>query len=273
MSQPEEFKTLAGISAEGGMAYNKNLILVILIRAPHTFLDISTSIAPLLTTQPTHTTYSAQGKQHMSFLTRATGVTADENVAQLYDDWATTYDEDMLNASQDYVAPALAAQTVLASLGTATIARDVAILDAGCGTGLVGVHLAKLGAGPVDGVDLSAGMLEVARKTGAYGELHVADLSKPLEVADGKYDVVTCVGTLTQGHVGPGVLREFVRVVRKGGLVVATVRETVWKEQGFDEEVKRLVADGQVQLMGAELEEYRRGAAAKAYMVRLKVAS
>lgn len=212
----------------------------------------------------------------MSFLSRATAVTADENVAQLYNDWATTYDQDMHDASQDYVAPALAAQAVLRSLTPlqTSIPAETAILDAGCGTGLVGAALAKLGAEVIDGVDLSQGMLDVARKTGVYRGLSVADLSKRLEdVEDGKYDVVTCVGTLTQGHVGPEALGEFVRVAKKGGVVVATVRETVWGNQGFESEVQRLVSGGKVELLGAAVEEYRRGAAARAFMLRLRVTS
>ena len=207
----------------------------------------------------------------MSFISRATAIAADENVQQLYNDWATNYDRDIGDESQDYVAPALAALAVLRSLGTTTIGSDIAVLDAGCGTGLVGVELARLGARVIDGVDLSPGMLDVARRTGAYRSLEPADLSKPLSIDSGKYDVVTCVGTLTQGHVGPEAFAEFVRVTKKGGLVVATVRETVWRELGFDVELQRLVAEGKVQVLGTELEEYRRGAAAKAHMVRLMV--
>ncbi|ETN46950.1 uncharacterized protein HMPREF1541_01140 [Cyphellophora europaea CBS 101466] len=209
----------------------------------------------------------------MSFISRATAIDADENVKQLYNDWAKTYDQDMADESQDYVAPALAAQAVLTTLNTKTIGSNISILDAGCGTGLVGAHLAKLGAALIDGIDLSPGMLQVARATGVYRSLEVTDLSKAIPISDETYDVVTCVGTLTQGHVGPEVLTEFVRITKKGGIIIATVRETVWKEQGFDNEVHQLVSGGEAQLLGAELEDYRRGAAAKAYIVRLKKAS
>lgn len=207
----------------------------------------------------------------MSFISRATAISADDNVQQLYNDWATEYDRDMADESQQYVAPNLAAQAVLTSLGTKAISSDLEILDAGCGTGLVGAELAKLGARVIDGVDLSPGMLEVARKTGVYRTLETADLSKALSISDGKYDIVTCVGTLTQGHVGPEALAEFVRITKKGGIIVATVRENVWKAQGFDVELQRFVAEGKAELLGAELDEYRRGAAAKAHMVRVKV--
>jgi predicted TPR repeat methyltransferase len=208
----------------------------------------------------------------MSFISRATAITADENVQQLYNDWATTYDQDMHDASQEYVAPALAAQAVARSTGTSqSVPAGAIILDAGCGTGLVGVRLAQLGAKVIDGIDLSQGMLDVARKTGVYRDLNTADLSKRLELDDNVYDVVTCVGTLTQGHVGPDVLQEFVRVAKRGGVIVATVRETVWSELGFDREVQRLVSGGQVELLSAGLEDYRKGAAAQAYMVCLRV--
>lgn len=191
----------------------------------------------------------------------------------------------MADASQDYVAPARAAQAVVNSLGNTTESTDtLEILDAGCGTGLVGVELARLlGASTggaqskklvIDGIDLSPGMLAVARQTGVYRSLEPADLSKRLDnIADGTYDVVTCVGTLTQGHVGPGALKEFVRVAKGGGkgVVVATVRETVWDEQGYEGVVGELASEGRVEVLGRELEDYRRAADARAFMLRLRV--
>ena len=49
------------------------------------------------------------------------------------------------------------------------------VLDLGCGTGLMAVHLARPGR-VIDGVDLSPRMLERARSKGLYRHLHTAEL-------------------------------------------------------------------------------------------------
>ncbi|KAJ3472332.1 hypothetical protein NLG97_g11080 [Lecanicillium saksenae] len=163
-----------------------------------------------------------------------------------YDQWADTYNQDV--ESEGYTAPQLASDYVSKYLNAAAIA-SARILDAGCGTGLVGQHLAKRGARRIDGVDLSPGMLEVARKTGAYESLTTGDLSQWLDVDSAVYDALTCVGTLTQGHLGPGALDQLLRVVKPGGLVVATVRDTVWEMNGYKEKVKTFIADGRAHLV------------------------
>jgi predicted TPR repeat methyltransferase len=189
----------------------------------------------------------------------------------LYDKWAATYDSDLAEADQDYVGPAIAAQYVLKTLNTPSIADTLEILDAGCGTGLVGAHLGRLGARKIDGVDLSPGMLDVARATGAYRDLTPVDLSKRLPNGDDSYDLLVCVGTLTQGHVGPEALVEFTRVVKKSGFVIATVLEEIWQPQGYEAEVKDLAAQGKVKVVSSQLEDYRRGAGVQARMVVLEV--
>jgi ubiquinone/menaquinone biosynthesis C-methylase UbiE len=126
-------------------------------------------------------------------------------------------------------------------LGTSADISELKILDAGCGTGLVGAILAsEHGAKHIDGIDISPGMLKIARRTAAYEDLVEVDLTKRIPREDGSYDAVICVGTLTEGHVGPTVLDEFVRVVKKGGVVDATVLSTIWESHGFKDTVQEL---------------------------------
>lgn len=179
-----------------------------------------------------------------------------DDTRDAYDAWAEQYDGEL--ADQDYVAPNTAAQETVSA--GANITGE--ILDVGCGTGLCGVALAGAGAKAIDGLDLSPGMLTVAAKTGAYRKLSTADLSKPIpDVKDESYDVVTCVGTLTHGHVKPvPALAEFVRVVKKNGFVVATILEDVWDSGGYAAEVKRLGEQGFVEVVSTKSKSYRKGA-------------
>jgi predicted TPR repeat methyltransferase len=199
-----------------------------------------------------------------TYVQRSYGLGGADEARALYDEWAASYDADLADESQGYVAPALAADTVVRVAGV-----DGAILDAGCGTGLVGAELAQRGARVIDGVDVSEGMLEQARATGAYRSLAPADLTRALSAADGTYDVVVCVGTLTHGHVGPSALAEFVRVTRPGGHVVATVLDDIWESHGFRAEVDRLVDAGLAELVSADVSPYRAGADVEARMLIL----
>ncbi|KAF4467305.1 hypothetical protein FALBO_5809 [Fusarium albosuccineum] len=204
---------------------------------------------------------------------RIYSLTSVDHARSVYDEWAKTYNTELAQKNQDYVAPATAATYVAKALGTPTIDKNVEILDAGCGTGLVGEFLARLGAKKIDGVDLSPGMLDEARELGAYRSLDVTDLSRPLAVKDSSYDVVTCVGTLTQAHVGPEAISEFVRVVKPGGYIVATVIQEIWQSGGYESHVKNLFDQGKIKVLSAEVEDYRRGAGAKAHFLVLQVPS
>lgn len=188
-------------------------------------------------------------------------------VADIYNDWAADYDADLATEVQGYVGP----QVAVAALLRAGVAPDAHLLDAGCGTGLVGVQLARAGYADVDGIDLSPAMLEQAAKTGSYKALETVDLTRPIPAADDGYDGITCVGTLTHGHVGPRVLGEFVRVVKPSGIIVATVLDDIWEDDGFADEVQHLAKDRKVEVLGTELEPYRVGAGVSARTLVMRV--
>ncbi|PWY90897.1 S-adenosyl-L-methionine-dependent methyltransferase [Aspergillus heteromorphus CBS 117.55] len=202
-----------------------------------------------------------------ALLARARACLSKEDCRILYAEWAATYNSDLADASQEYVAPMLLAQTALKYVRT----PEVSILDAGCGTGLVGVALAQGGVKTIDGLDLSPDMLKMAEGAGVYRNLDSGDLTQQIEKADDTYDIVTCAGTFTHGHVGPDpALREFVRITKKNGFVAATVIEDLWLSGGFEREVKRLEAVGLVKVVSVELKDYRRGVGDKATVIVLE---
>ncbi|MCH7706785.1 MAG: class I SAM-dependent methyltransferase, partial [Chloroflexi bacterium] len=86
------------------------------------------------------------------------------------------------------------------------------MLDAGAGTGLVGKLLADKGYGDIEAMDLSEGMLEEARKTGAYKAFHQMVMGEHLDLPDGAYDAVVAIGVLTIGHAPASSLDELIRV-------------------------------------------------------------
>ncbi|KAK8069877.1 S-adenosyl-L-methionine-dependent methyltransferase [Apiospora phragmitis] len=171
----------------------------------------------------------------------------------LYKEWAANYNADL--PADVYIAPMLTAQAALRFFDSSA---QSAILDAGCGTGLVAEVLARGGAQAIDGLDLSPAMLAEAGKTGIYQQLFVGDLTRPVDVADERYDIVTCAGTFTHGHVGPApALREFVRIVKTaGGVVVATIIDAIWESGGFKREIEAMEAEGLVRIVSADIIDY-----------------
>ena len=62
---------------------------------------------------------------------------------------------------------------------------DARVLDAGAGTGLLGVALAKAGFTRLDAFDLSPGMLAEAARKNVYDDLRTGRLGDALEYGDG----------------------------------------------------------------------------------------
>lgn len=147
-------------------------------------------------------------------------------VAAAYDAWAADYDAEMARAG--YRHP---------SIGLALLARYLPrgaapVLDAGVGTGLAGPWFGILGYPEVWGVDISEGMLAVAAGKGAYARLSRAVLGEPLDFADGAFAGVISTGVFTTGHVGSEALPELLRITAPGGVIVLTVKGTLW-DGGF----------------------------------------
>ncbi|MEM9564662.1 MAG: methyltransferase domain-containing protein [Actinomycetota bacterium] len=147
----------------------------------------------------------------------------DDLVAR-YDRWAATYDDD--HDGWGWRGPELVVDAArrLGARARAGTGRDRPIVDAGCGTGRLGVALRRAGwAGGLVGVDLSGGMLAVAARSGVYDHLILCSLYD-VPFADGAVGAVVSSGVFTHGHVGGEAFAELARVTRPGGLVSVTQR-------------------------------------------------
>ncbi|RWM49491.1 class I SAM-dependent methyltransferase [Mesorhizobium sp.] len=163
-------------------------------------------------------------------------------LAQFYRDQADTYDLDV--GRMGYCGPIIVAE-LAAAIQTAYLAKEravITILDAGCGTGLVGLQLKRLGFQLIDGIDLSEEMAEKARQTGVYRHVRGdVDLNgPPSDYCSASYDITVCCGVFVLGHVQPKGLRELARVTRPNGFVIASTRKSYVEATRFDGEVRRL---------------------------------
>ncbi len=165
-----------------------------------------------------------------------------QELAERYDQWSKDYESDL---AEDFV--------YLAPLKTSEVfakhvPKDARILDAGAGTGLVGVILAEMGYGQMVAMDLSQGMLDEARKKQVYQDFHVMVMGDTLDYDTDSFDAVITVGVLTVGHAPASSLDELVRVTRPGGHIVFSLRPDVYEGNGFREKQAELEAQGRWKL-------------------------
>ena len=158
-----------------------------------------------------------------------------EELLKYYQDWTDNnkYDKDIVD--WNYTAP----QETVSVLKKYALNKNSKILDAGCGTGLVGIELKKYSYLNIEGVDFSQSMLDLVPQN-IYKKIEKIDLNKPLKFKNNIYDVVMCVGTFTYGHVKPHALDEIIRITKNKGLICFTVNEGIYEEYGFDKKIKEL---------------------------------
>ena len=146
----------------------------------------------------------------------------------IYKNWAIDYEHDVINLA-GYVGHLITSSLLLTYLKNI----NAKVLDAGCGTGLVGEILHKNNFNNIEGVDFSQEMLNVANQKKIYQSLKLVDLTKELDYEDNCFDAIVCAGTFTCGHVGPEALKEMVRITKEGGYICFTVRKQEWEASPY----------------------------------------
>ena len=166
----------------------------------------------------------------------------DAQLRERYDAWAADYDSDLRDMR--WTAPQAGAERCnhFAKPGAE-------ILDAGCGTGLVGVALAEMGHERIVGFDLSEGMLQRSAARGVYSELQQGSLLERLPFDDGRFGSVVSVGVFTLGHVEGSAFAELARVTAPGGHVSITFRADAVDRLGYRTEQQRLIDAGTWELV------------------------
>lgn len=178
-------------------------------------------------------------------------VSTPEALADAYKKWARHYDHDTRKV-MGYVGPDVAA----AMLDSYLDSKQCKVLDAGCGTGLVGEVLNDMGYENVEALDYSDDMIAEAEKKGVYARVFQADMSRSLSVPDNLYDAIICVGTFTYAHVGPEAFDEMTRVTRPGGYVCFTIRDGAYEEYGYRKRMLEMEAENKWELVELREEDY-----------------
>lgn len=150
-----------------------------------------------------------------------------EEKRSAYKEWANTYDREV-ESDLGYVGPRKAVEAFRDRVPD----LKVRLLDAGCGTGLVGRELHHVGYHDIHGVDFSPQMLAQARAVGVYSSLAEADLTRPLAV-DEPFDAAISVGLFGFGPPHLEHLVNIVHAVVPDGMILITVNGRGWREKNW----------------------------------------
>jgi len=161
--------------------------------------------------------------------------TNQEELEELYRVWADNYDHDVVEVI-GYVGHSITSELLIKYLDNS----KAKILDAGCGTGLVGEILHEKKFNNIVGIDFSQPMLDQALEKNVYQSLILADLNEKLAFKDNTFDAIVCAGTFTCGHVGPEAFSELIRVTKNGGYISFTVRDQEWNHLPYEKTIKKL---------------------------------
>jgi len=157
-----------------------------------------------------------------------------QDVEDEYNQLSVEYDTQMQH--KEYQAPTSGAQLL-----SSYVPLDVAVMDAGCGTGLVGLALNKVGYSDITGIDISANCLEVADAKCVYKETFKQNLLEPLKFDNNTFGAVICVGVFSRFNDAQILMlvEEYARVVQPEGIILFSHREDLMKESTIVDQLKQ----------------------------------
>lgn len=131
------------------------------------------------------------------------------DVVQGYNEWVRTYEQTVPDAVDLHLLERLSLNW----------GAPKAILDLACGTGRIAQWMRSRTQAPIDGVDLTAGMLALAREKAIYRTLYQADITDTRLEAE-QYDL--CIQSLADEHLADlkPLYREVARLTQPNGLFV-----------------------------------------------------
>jgi predicted TPR repeat methyltransferase len=173
----------------------------------------------------------------------ATSANSSQEITEIYDNWAKDYEQRIL--SYGYSTPAVASWF----FGRYVEPKNATVLDAGAGTGIMGVILAPLGYRNLVGIDISENMLEFARKKGVYKDLRRIALGGQLDLPTDAFTAVVSTGVFAAGHAPPESFDELIRITKPEGHIIFSVRTDVYVDGGFKDKQEALEKEQRWQLV------------------------
>ena len=180
------------------------------------------------------------------FLDQVYGAKDADSTRQLYDDWSQTYEAEV--GENGYATPPRCAQALAACLPDVTLP----VLDFGCGTGLSGLAMRDAGFTTIDGLDLSADMLAVARDKGIYRDLHQIEADAALTHTPGDYAAIAAIGVIGAGAAPISVFDTLMRGLAPGGRIVLSFNDHALEDPDNEAKLDDYISTGRANLLFKE---------------------
>ncbi len=180
------------------------------------------------------------------FLTRAYGARDADGTRKLYDDWSTSYEAEL--NENGYATPGRCA----AALAAVSDDLTAPILDFGCGTGLSGLALHSAGFTVIDGVDLSADMLALAREKSLYRHLGQIEPGAALSHTPGDYAAIAAIGVIGAGAAPLSVFDTIMDGLAKGGRFVLSFNDHALADPVYEDTINAWTDSGRARILSNE---------------------
>jgi predicted TPR repeat methyltransferase len=181
-----------------------------------------------------------------TFLDKAYGARDAASTRKLYDDWAASYEAEL--GGNGYATPGRCA----AALAQFTSDPEAPVLDFGCGTGLSGHALKAAGFETLDGMDLSADMLEKANDKGIYRKLIHIEAGEAFSHNPGDYAAIAAIGVIGVGAAPISVFDQLMEGLGTGGLLVFSFNDHALEDPANEARVNEWVDCGSASLLFRE---------------------
>jgi len=191
-------------------------------------------------------------------------ITNPDEARDFYQGWAEGYDAEI--AANEYITPQRCAEALIRHAA----APWAPMMDLGCGTGASGLALKAAGFECIDGYDFSEAMLAKAAGKGLYRDLRLADLSQPLEIAEGVYQNAAAIGCITPEYMPATVLDEILSKLPQGGALAFSVNDHSAADGTIAGRIMTLTDCGAADLVFREYGEHLPGIGLKATVYVLK---
>ena len=159
---------------------------------------------------------------------------SNSNSLDLYDKWAASYDKEL--KENQYVTPVRCAQILSEYFNN----KKIKILDIGCGTGLSGDSLKKLGFKRIDGLDLSEKMLKIAVEKKIYQSIFNLDLNN-LHDFKKKYDAIIAVGVISPAHAEADTIINSYSLLNTNGIMIFSINDHALNDAHFFQAINKSI--------------------------------
>ncbi|TNJ41624.1 class I SAM-dependent methyltransferase [Phaeobacter sp. B1627] len=163
-----------------------------------------------------------------------------------YNRWAESYDAEI--AENNYATPGRIADALWSFLPS----PQAPVLDFGCGTGLSGIALRRVGYETVDGLDPSPAMLDVARTKSAHRRLSLLKADHSVPYAPGTYRAVVACGVLGTGAAPPAVFGRLMHSLSKGELLAFSLNDHALADPSYTGAINEWLDCGAARLLFRE---------------------